>query len=264
MGQVAAEAKAPSFDVVSIRPSNSGNNGGVWGVSQNRYFAKNTPLSGIILEAYLGETAASPDRLIGAPSWVAMDPYDITAKVDDATADSWKGRPQAQQVALVAPMLRTMLEDRCKLVAHTVPAEIKGYALVVRKQGAKLKQAPPGEPLPERGARFDGGWRMISSPPGPDGKQAVTYLQITMAQFAAFLSRGGTPIVDQTGLTGKYDFDLPRFDLRPPEAAEGAPPAPRLDVAHTFDWGAIGLELVPAKVPARNLVIDHIERPTEN
>jgi uncharacterized protein (TIGR03435 family) len=102
---------------------------------------------------------------------------------------------------------------------------------------------------------------------GPDAKQSVTYLQVTMAEFTAFLSvsGGGKPIVDQTGLTGKYDFDVPPLiDPNAPETAEGGAPVPRPDAAHAFDWAAIGMELKPIKLPAQNLIIDHIERPSAN
>src|SRR6185437_12828068 len=92
--------------------------------------------------------------------------YFITAKVDDNTANSWKGMRQAQQVAIAAPMLRAMLEDRCKLVAHTVPTELQGYALVVGKHPEKLKEWQPDEPLPKDGyGRFDDGSMIVYSKP---------------------------------------------------------------------------------------------------
>jgi uncharacterized protein (TIGR03435 family) len=260
-----SDAKVPTFDVVTIKPNDSGKQGGAWGVNQNKYTAKNTPLSRVILQAYLG-MFPSGDRLKGAPAWVSTDPYDITAKVDDATADLWKGKRQAEQVAIAAPMLRAMLVDRCKLVAHTVPTEIDGYALVIGKHGTKMKQAEPDEPLPKNYAKFEGGWMVVfPSMKGPDAKQTMTYLQVTMAQFTEFISLGGKPIVDQTGLAGKWDFEVPLLiDPNAPEAGEGGAPAPRPDAAHVYDWGAIGLELKPITVPALDLVVDHIERPTGN
>ena len=260
----APTVKPPAFDVVTIKPNNSGRQGGAWGVWQNTYRARNTPLVFLLLQAYLGQLSASQDRLKGAPPWVFSDPYDITAKADDATADSWKGLPQAKQVAIAAPLLRAMLEDRCKLVAHTVPTEIDGYALVIDKHGSKLKQSQPGEPVPERHVTFGEGWMMVY-PEGPDAKQTISYLQVTMAQFTAFISMGGKPILDQTGLSGKYDFEVPLLiDPNPPETADGAAPPPRPDAAHLYNWSAIGLELKPIKVPAQDLVIDHIERPSAN
>ncbi|MDR3719574.1 MAG: TIGR03435 family protein [Bryobacteraceae bacterium] len=264
--QVGADtaAKAPTFDVVSIKPNNSGREGGAWGVSQNIYRARNTPLSRVILQAYLGPTP-SEDRLKNAPSWVMKEPYDITAKVDNTTADAWKGKKQDQQVTMAAPMLRAMLEDRCKLVAHTVPTELQGFALVVGKHGIKMKVAQPNEPAPPNFARFEGGWMIVyPDMKDPSANQTMTYLQVTMADFTRFLSLGGTQIVDQTGLTGKYDFDLPIFDTSASDGGEGAAPALRPDAAHMFNWAAIGLEIKPIKIPAFNLVVDHIEKPSAN
>jgi uncharacterized protein (TIGR03435 family) len=189
------------------------------------------------------------------------------AKVAGTTADAWKGMLQQAKVAMVAPMLRSMLEDRCKLAVHTVPTEIQGFALVVGKRGIKMKEAQPGEPVPERVVTFEGGWKMVPIMPG-DQRQAVTYLQITMDQLATFLSNGADPILNQTGLTGKYDFDLPILvPVAPPppaESGDSSAPPQRVDAAHRADWSAIGLEMKPIKVPALNLVVDRIERPTAN
>ena len=107
---------------------------------------------------------------------------------------------------------------------------------------------------------------MAVFPDGPNAKQAINYLQVTMAQFTAFISGGGKPIVDQTGLTGKYDFEVPlTIDPNPPaDTSDSSAPAPRPDVAHLYNWEAIGPELKPIKIPAQDLVIDHIERPSAN
>jgi uncharacterized protein (TIGR03435 family) len=264
---VTKSATSPEFDVVSIRPSDRTDRGGAWGVFKNEYSARNTPLSVIILQAYLGQRAVSQDRLKGAPDWVANDRYFITAKVDNATADSWKNLHQAQQIALVAPMLRVMLEDRCKLVAHTVPAELSGYALILGKHPLKIKAWQSGEPLPKSYGQFEGGSMITFSPPG-DPFPSTTFLKITMPELIEFIGTGGPPILDHTGLTGTYDITLPRIWSPPPPPAEGstAPSQPISppDSAHAFDWGSVGLEMQPIKVPGQNLVIDHIERPSPN
>jgi len=266
-GQSSAAAAGRTFDAITIKPSGRAfTEGGAWGVSQNVYRAKNTPLSRVILQAYLGALPVPESRLKDAPGWVLTEPYDITAKADDATADLWNGLPQAKKVAVAAPLLRAMLEERCKLVAHTVPVEVDGYALVVAKSGLKMKQAAEDEELPAHSARFEGGWGMVSPMmKGSDAGRTVTYLKVEMEQFTQFISMGSKPIVDQTGLTGKWDFEVPlAVDPNPPAPAEGEAPVPRPDVAHLYDWKAVGLELRPIKVPAQELVIDHIERPTPN
>lgn len=264
----AKSEKSPEFDVVSIRPSDRTDRGGAWGVWKNEYSARNTPLSFIILQAYLGALSASLDRLKGAPDWVTNDRYFITAKAADATADSWKDLRQAQQIAIAAPMLRKMLEDRCKLVVHTVPTELQGYALVLGKHPERLKEWQPDEPLPkgQYGTFGDGSMMTYSAP--DDSMPSTGFLKFTMAQLIEFISMGGPPILDQTGLTGKYDLKLPRLWSMPPPPPEGSA-APSLpvtppDAAHMFDWQSVGLEMRPIKVPGFNLVIDHIERPSPN
>ncbi len=271
-GQAAAApaAKATEFDVVSIKPNSSGQLSRIGQVWKNEYTAKSAPLSVIILQAYLGQVSSSvpsfpsDERLKGAPSWVMTEPYDIVAKADDATANSWKDLGVSQKISMAAPMLRAMLEDRCKLAVHTVSTEVQGYALVVGKHGIKMKEAQPGEPVPARAVKMGGDWMMVPPLLGPGAKHSVTYLKITMTDFTAILNTGAVPIVDQTGLKGKYDFELPMIDISPPEGGEGAGPHPRPDLANMFNWGAIGLELRPAKVPTLNVVVDHIERPTAN
>jgi len=259
--------KAAAFDTVSIKPNNSGQNGGAWGVGQNNYHAKNTPLVRVILQAYSGQLAPSLDSLKGAPFWVTSERYDITAKVDDATADSWKGLRQAQQIAIAAPLLRAMLEDRCKLVVHTVPTEVQGYALVLGKRPLKLAEAQADEPPPkDRHITVGGSWMMILPDPNPDMKHVNGFRKITMTELLDFMSSGATPIIDQTGLKGIYDFDLPRVDTTQLPNADGspAPPPPHLDAAHMYDWQSVGLEMKPIKVPSVDIVIDHIERPSAN
>ena len=260
-----AATPRPEFDVVSIKQNIGADLDGSWGVNFNEYSADNTPLGRIILQAYSGQMTASTDRLKNAPAWVMDDRYDITAKVDDATANSWKGLRQQQQVALAAPLLRTMLEDRCKLVLHTVPTLIDGYALIIGKHGIRMKLSTPDEPPPPGAITFEGSLRMVPIPPDPDARQSILFQQATLDQLLNLLGAGGIPYVNQTGLTARYDFELPRrFDTPPPESGPDVAPAPRPDAAHRFDWGALGLEMKPIKVPALDLVIDHIERPSRN
>jgi len=261
-----SQAKAPEFEAVTIRLSDRTDLGGAWGVYKNEYSARNTPLAYVILQAYLG-ARPSIDRMQGAPAWVTTDRYFITAKADNATADSWKGLRQAQQIAIAAPMLRKMLEERCKLVAHTVPTELQGYALTLGKHPSKIKEWKPDEPLPKSYGMLEGGSMITYSQPD-DPFPSTSFLKFTIAQLIEFISGGGPPIVDQTGLTGTYDIVLPRLWSSPPPPAEGsgtaAQPVAPPDAAHMFDWQSVGLEMKPIKVPGVNLVINHIERPSEN
>jgi uncharacterized protein (TIGR03435 family) len=272
MGQVGAAtvAKTRAFDVASIRPNNSGSPGVAWGVSRTGYNANNVPLARVILDAYLRTPNSSSvigpplDRLKGAPGWVMNAPYDITAKADDTTIEAMKSLNDAQRMSLVAPMLRAMLEDRFKLVAHTTPVDVPGYALVVGKHGIKMKETPPGEPMPANGMSFGGSWKSVSRRTADGRQSGNAYLGITMAELTAFIGSGATPVVDQTGLTGKYNVELAIMDIGSPGGGDGSAPTPRPDIAHAYDWEAIGLEMKPIKVPVLSVVIDHIERPSEN
>ena len=262
--QDSAAAAKPEFEVVSIRQNIGADEDGSWGVTLNEYHADNTPLGRVILQAYTGQISPSIDRLKNAPSWVMDDRYDITAKVDDTVANSWKGLRQEQQVRLAAPLLRTMLEERCKLVVHTVPTMINGYALVVGKHGIKMKVSTPDEPPVAGAVMLESGARMVLIPPDPDAKQAVVVQNGTLAELLHLFSASGTPYVDQTALTAKYDFELPRFALPPPESGAEGVDRPRPDGAHRYDWSALGLEMKPIKVPAVEIVVDSIERPSRN
>ncbi len=266
---VPVNAKPSAFEAVTIKPNNSGSAGVAWGVSQTGYSASNAPLARVILDVYLVApypTDVRPplDRLKGAPGWVMNAPYDITAKADETTIEAMKEMNRSQQIAMVVPMLRAMLQDRFKLVAHTESTEVQGYALVVGKHGIKMKEAQPGEPMPANAMGFGGTWKTVGRRT-PDGRQSGTaYLQITMAELTDFLGHGMTPVVDQTGLTGRYDVELPLIDTGSSGSADSSASTPRPDIAHMFDWGAAGLEMKPTKLPVVSVVIDRIERPTPN
>jgi bla regulator protein BlaR1 len=258
-------AQSQSFETVVIKP-NSGSSPGVrWGVNETGYVASNVPLARVILDAYLSPTNSTVrpplDRVKEGPAWVTTSLYDITAKADEATIAAMKGMNQGQQLALEAPMLRAMLQDRFKLTAHVARVEVQGYALVVGKHGMKMKESPPNEVMPANAMGFGGVWKMVQRR-APDGKQlGIAYLGITMAELASFLGSGTIPVVDQTGLTARYDVELQSIDSDAP--GDGSP-APRPDIAHAYEWGAIGLEMKPTKAPVMSVVIDHVERPTAN
>lgn len=255
--------KTPKFDVVSIRPIKPGTPGGSFttDVLPDGYRARGQSLYSTIMVAYSnqGWMFWSTDRLQGAPAWVMNEFYDIDAKVAPEDLAEWQrqGNTPAHREMLHA-MLQAALADRCKLVLHRIPAETPGYALTVGKRGPKLKEATPDETLPAGGMALPDGGEMVNS----KGTQ-MTFFNVSMASFNSVLtmmSRGpmGVPLIaDNTGLTGKYDFVLRRRDTTNDSANDPAS-------ANVWDLEDIGLELKPAKLPAETLVIDHIERPSEN
>ena len=271
----AAAATTPTrrlaFEVVSIRPSKPDSNEAfTTDILPDGYRVRGQSLYHTIMVAYSSQFWMywSEGRFMGAPGWVMSDLYDIDAKVAPEDLAEWQkqGNNSPAQRTVFHAMLQAALEDRCKLVLHRVPAEAPGYALVVGKHGSKLKETKSeGSAAPAEMALPDGGTMVFSS-----DRSRESFVNASMSSFALALmltSSGptGVPtIYDETGLTGRYDFVLRRRDASPPAAAPESGPAADPMPAIPWDLEELGLELKRAKVPTEALVIDHIERPSEN
>jgi uncharacterized protein (TIGR03435 family) len=184
--------------------------------------------------------------------------YVVTAKIDPSATD--------EQARL---MLQALLLERLKMTAHRETREMQGYALVIAKNGPKLKEAdaagqPP--PMPEDMKQFpvtayQG--RIITHIP-EKGVFAALGRGVSVSQLADELSKDlKTPMTDQTGLTGKYYFEL-KFQM--PDVQISANPddfAPAADISSALP-DQLGLKLEKAKVPAEYLVVEHAEKPAEN
>jgi len=167
------------------------------------------------------------------------------------------------------PMLQALLEDRFKLRAHRETREVPIYALTVAKDGAKLRpfqgtciprdwDHPTPEPRCETSRRTNEGWNF----------NGATIADLRMF-FLITLDR---PVVDQTGMTGRFSFvlELPANPLnnRPRRLLEhGDPSVPAIEPALIAQTKAavmkVGLNLEPAEGPGEFLVIDHVEKPSE-
>jgi len=117
----ASDTKAPAFDVTSVKP-NTSNNSGIGGAGDRRgggeFRATNIPLRALIREAF---GRWQDDQIIGGPSWLDTDRWDIAAKTAATTP--------------IFPMVRTLLADRFALVTHHETREMPTYALLVAKPG---------------------------------------------------------------------------------------------------------------------------------
>jgi bla regulator protein BlaR1 len=255
-----------AFEVVSIRPNNSGNRGVSLQTTPDGYRATGQSISQTILIAYFPQgTAYWPNRLQGVmPSWT-YDPYNIDARVDEADLPQW----QKQGVILdkepmLREMLQSMLADRCKLAFHRIPGEITGFALVVKsgKHGARLPASKPGATLPA-GVKFPEGGVAVGNGRNEPGRWA--FYNATAGDLVHILSGMSMagPVVDRTSLTGHYDFVLHcgELDTERPERSCGVITP---DLLSQWDLDSLGLRLVPIKIPIDTLVIDHIEKPSEN
>jgi uncharacterized protein (TIGR03435 family) len=192
------------------------------------------------------------------PDWLHRETYDIDARISDADHAAWND--PKNQPAMLQQMLQTMLADRFKLAVHRQMKENPVYDLLVAKGGVKFAETKPDEPRPA-GPMLPGGGAIGQ---GPDG---VTHMyNFTMPMLATVLGeKAERPIVDKTGLTGRYSIDIrePQHMAAPSAGAGGSPEEDAMPaVADVLK--SVGLELKSAKEPVEFLVIDRVERPTEN
>jgi uncharacterized protein (TIGR03435 family) len=268
-GQIAAptaSAKPLAFEVVSIRPANPSSNLILsYRTTPDGYSVPGQSLFFTIMMAYFpqGGLYWSRGRLSGAPSWID-NRYAIDAKVSEADLAEWqKQGTTLDKKPMLRAMLQTLLADRCHLVAHMVPGTpIPGYSLEVGKRGPHLTESKPGETLPPGVQLFDGG---VYVPWSRGDKPKLSYYGVTMTELAQHFSMmNGHPVQDQTSLTGRYDIVLNWVDdpdsKLPPGAIDSNDPDP---MSH-WDIETFGLRANPIKLPADTLVIDHIEKPSEN
>ncbi len=205
----------------------------------------NTPVSFLMSFAY----GVHPRQVVGGPSWLESENFDITGQPDI------QGVPNEQQIRR---MVEKLLVDRLKLTFHREKRELSVYALTVGKTGSKLtKNDTNPDGLPGLGFRAPG---------------AMFVVNATMANFAATMQMAvlDRPVVDQTALAGHYDFTLnwtpdeTQFGgmgirVPPPTDAANAPPG-----LFTAIQEQIGLKFESTKAPVDVLVVDRIEKPTEN
>jgi uncharacterized protein (TIGR03435 family) len=231
---MAADAK-PEFDVVTIKPSDPNVSRGTYFTNNGRHtLAVNVSVNDLISLAYGLHTK----QIVDGPAWLLTDRFDI-----DGVPDI-EGRPNHAQLRV---MIEKLLVSRFKLVFHHAERELAVYAITVAKDGAKL-------------TRTD---RKPSDSTGFSYTNAVvlTVKNASMADFAdgmqaSFMDR---PVVDQTGLKERYDFQLKWTPDDSPAQPADAPPG-----LYTAIQEQLGLKLVPTKAPVKVFVIDHVEKPSGN
>lgn len=270
--QAAGQGTSPAFEVASVKPSEpvpagqpslsfyGPRPGGQWR-------AQNMPLMGILRAAY--PDFRLPGQIAG-PSWIEVERYHVDARASGAPTTA-----QYEQ------MLRQLLAERFALQVRTETRELDVYVLVRARSDGRLGPglrppvldcealeaarkkaiaagAPPPPPAPPKpGERPECG--MLSS-----SMNGVTGLRASGSPIGSVAnilqSTVGRPIIDRTGLTGRYDIDLDYAALTGPLTA-----ADRLDApasVFTAVQEQLGLKLEPGREPMPVLVIERIERPT--
>ena len=269
---VPAQEKDATFEVASVKANKSGDgNGNLRGMPGGRVVATNMPVRPIITFAY----QIANYQLIGGPGWLATDRYDLNAKMED-NRDATPAVPGANAPNPMQLALRHLLEDRFKLKVHRETREMDIYALVLARPGGGpgpgLKPtttdcaalAAAAEAAARKGgppAPFGAPGQPLCGIAGSPGR--VRFGGLPAVSFpAAFSGPAGRMVVDRTGLTGSWDFEL---TFAPENRGPDAPPAdPNAPSFFTAIQEQLGLKLEPTKGPVDVLVIDGVEKPVED
>lgn len=240
------EEPAATFEVASVRRGDSLAGGGTMGVRPGgQFMSRNILLRNLIAEAY----DVPVNRVLEGPGWIGEERYDIEARAEgEMTWDRAR------------PMLLALLRERFNLAAHKETRELPVYALVLARPDGRLgprlrrndvdclnpearatalSAAPPGAVICE--IRFATG-RLIGGPRSID------------SLAGSLTGASGRPVLNRTGLEGQYDMDL--------EWA-ATPQAEGLSI-FTAVQEQLGLKLESDNAPLEVLIIERVERPTEN
>jgi uncharacterized protein (TIGR03435 family) len=258
-----APTHKPQFEVASIKPADPNDRGTRIGFQPGGRFVAN----GITVNFLLQQAYAVRDfQISGGPGWVGSERFNISAKPDAETAaeiQKGNGNPFNGN-STMSLMLRSLLEDRFQLKLTRETREMPVYDLVVAKGGSKLKESS----VPTGDGSGRGGGPQIRM-----GRGLLTFKAGPMEILAMQLSNQlGRTVIDKTGLKGNYDFelkwtpDLGQQPLGPREVGgpEGAPPVDSNGPSIFTALQELGLKLESTKGPVEILVIDHVEKPTEN
>jgi uncharacterized protein (TIGR03435 family) len=251
-GVLAQAPASPTFEVASVKANTSGELGIMIDVQPGaRFTAKNSPLLLLIHTAYRVQN----DQIVGGPSWLTSDRFDIDAKGDDQS-------PSNQLPA----MLQALLADRFKLQVHHDTKELPVFAAVLARDDGRL--GPQLRPTECPDLEID------LKQPRPCSNLSTGFTQLavrgmSLAQFLGYLAPYvNRVVIDRTGLTGRYDVHLEWTPVQPPSPSSGAPDTAPIDPNRPTMFTAIqeqlGLKLEPTRAPVDVLVIDRVEHPTEN
>ena len=258
----------PSFEVATIKPVDTNTADRVVRLPPGVTLS---PLSirRYIMNAYGAIYAA---QVVGGPDWLNKDAYDIKGKVPDEIEAAQQKMTFASHMDQNRMMQQSLLAERFHLKAHFETRILPVYEIVPAKGGLKVTEVPappergpgdapirfrPGDPLPPGSSmttRNSAGLSVLNA-------HAIKMLALARIIGGPMSDSGDRPIVDQTGFTGYFDVtDLTWAPLGDASATSN-PDAPSLSEALQEK---LGLKLVPAKDPIEVLVIDSIDRPTEN
>jgi uncharacterized protein (TIGR03435 family) len=247
-----AAAKAPAYEVVSIRQPKGDQNSAQYLDLPDGFSMKNLTLQSLIPDAY---GVIQRDQVAGWPGWALSARFNIEAKMDVEAADALQKLPKQQQEAQRRLMLQSLLADRFKLKVHRATEVRTTYELVLAKGGSKMKEDNPDTDMNgiklEEGVRPATDWRIS------DGKISGHAMPISI--LADHLQGPVDAIVsDKTDLTVRYDVVL-HWD-----PTDGQNPNSTEPSIFTALQEQLGLQLKPTKTTVEIIVIDHLDMPSQN
>jgi uncharacterized protein (TIGR03435 family) len=263
--QASAPDSTAVFEAASVRPNKSADgNRVIRRQPGGRFNAVNVPARFLVTFAY----QLQGFQLIGGPDWLGSDSFDIVAKMEGDPPPMPPGSgPDHMMMAM-----RALLAERFKLVTHKETRELDIYALVMAKPGGKpgpaLKPSTTDCAALMKGPRSGG-------PPGPTdpiqcgSRQNFGRIQFNGMPLSVFANgiagQVGRMVIDRTGLTGNWDFELTFAPERPlgalPPGVEPPPVDPNAPTLFTAVQEQLGLKLDATKGPVEVLVIDSIQQP---
>jgi uncharacterized protein (TIGR03435 family) len=265
----AQDAGRPRFSVISIKPNRTGGPL-TFGLQGGRFIATNIPVKLLIQRAYSTPSKGLlPEQIVGSVAWMDSDRFDIEATPD---GDVRTMRPEQ-----MSGMLRALLTDRFQLKTHAEARDLPLFNLVIAKSGTKMKlsasQLPPTRPVQaasasQTGPPRRGTTRILPSSSGPQTMLTLSGTAVPISDPNTELplpmlvnlvqSYAGRPVRDKTGLKGLYDFQL-QFVADALSGATDSTPS-----LFTALEEQLGLKLEAGKGPVEVLIVDRIQKPSEN
>jgi uncharacterized protein (TIGR03435 family) len=227
----------PDWEVVTVKPNDPDTRNASLGMDGREFVVKRHTADTLLIFGY----AVQKRQIVNAPDWLATDRWDVKGVPD------MPGQPSLKQMQ---SLTRKLLVERFGLVTHTEKREMEVFALTVAKGGEKMTPSA-GDPngTPNENDNDNGGQRTMQMENASMGDLAL------LLNF--MLDR---PVVDQTGLKGRYDFRL-RWTFDETRAPVDGSAAPSV---FTAIQEQLGLKLEPVKAMTDVLAIDKVERPGAN
>ncbi|MFZ0743207.1 MAG: TIGR03435 family protein [Terracidiphilus sp.] len=238
---VPQRAGAPplAYDIVSIKPYHPKGPYASWWRTNPDGMSANVDVQSLIMGAY---NLVMPDQISGLPGWAESTQYVVEAKMDADTMAAFNRLSKEERSKQSDQMMQAILAERFSLKIHHELKQLPVYQLVIAKGGPTLKESPSGAPM---------GYSVYSGRIKGQG--------IAIQSLAYSLSGTvGRLIVDKTGLTGKYDIDL-KWSMDDAPAASDPNPS-----IFTALQEQLGLKLESTRAPVDTIVIEHLDKPSEN